>query len=81
MSELAWTARELADELHCCLSAVERLTAEGRIPHVRLTPRKVIYVKDEIRQWLADESHASTVLFELEADGAHTGLRHCEGAA
>lgn len=71
MSELVWTsAAELAAEFGCCVEIIEDLTARGRIPHVRLSPRKVVYPKPEVREWLRDEAHASTILGELEADGA-----------
>lgn len=70
-SELVWTSPgELAAELGCCIEIVEQLTDTGRIPHVRLSPRKVIYPKAQIAEWLEDEAHASTILAELEADGA-----------
>lgn len=86
MSELVWTsAGELADELGCCVEIVEELTEAGRIPHVRLSPRKTIYPKAQIVEWLADEAHASTVLGELEAAGADvpgfTRQRRSKGAA
>lgn len=66
MSELAWSAVELADQFGCCVQIIERLTAEGRLPCVRLSPRKTIYPKAQIAEWLADEARASTVLAELD---------------
>lgn len=75
MSDLVWaSAAELADELGCCETTVHRLTTTGRIPHVRLSPRKVVYPKAALLDWLTDEARASTILAELAADGAHTGL-------
>lgn len=70
MSELAWSAAELADEFHCCVEIIERLTTEGRIPHVRLSPRKTIYPKQQIADWLATEARAATVLAELKNTSA-----------
>lgn len=70
MSDLVYTPAQLADQLGCCIEIIDRLTDEGRIPHVRLSPRKVVHPKPQIEEWLADEAHASTILGELEADGA-----------
>lgn len=74
MSDLVWTATQVADQLGVCVEIVHELTADGRLPHVRLSQRKTVYPKKQVEEWLAGEAHASTLLFELEADGAHTGL-------
>lgn len=71
MSDLVYTPAELADQFGCCVDIVDQLIGEGRLPHVRLTARKVVIPKVPLEQWLADEAHASMVLFELEADGVH----------
>lgn len=76
MSDLVYTPAELAQQFGCDIRIVDRLLDQGRIPHVRLSPRKVVIPKVPLEQWLADEAHASTILFELEADGADIpGLR------
>lgn len=81
MSDLVYTPAELAEQFGCDARIVERLIAEGRVPHVRISARKVVIPKIPLEQWLADEAHASTMLWELEADGVHTGIRHEQGAA
>ena len=80
MSELTFTPAELARELGCCIEIIDQLIDEGRLPHVRLSPRKVVIPKQALMEWLEDEARASTVLAELEVDGAHAGLHH-QGAA
>lgn len=70
MSDLVYTPAELAQHFRCDLRIVEQLIGEGRIPHVRLSPRKVVIPKVQLEQWLADEAHASTIIWELEHDGA-----------
>jgi excisionase family DNA binding protein len=67
MSELIYTPAELAEQLGVSDQTIRRLTAEGRLPHVRLSRQRVIYPKKQIDEWLAAESGASTVLYELEA--------------
>lgn len=74
MSDLVWTVTQVAEQLGVNREIVEELTSEGRLPHVRLSQRKIVYPKKQVEEWLADEARASTVLFELEADRAHTGL-------
>lgn len=81
MSDLVFTPAELADQLGICLQTVRRLTDEGRVPHVRLSAQRVVYPKRQIEQWLDDEAHASTILFELEADGADVPGFSGRGAA
>lgn len=84
MSDLAWTPAELAEEFGCEVRIIHRLIHEGRIPHVAISPQRVIIPKKPLEEWLADESHASTLRWELEADGADvpgiSGQRR-EGAA
>ena len=69
MSDLIWSQAELADQLGVCIETIIRLTHEGRIPHVWLSTRRVVYPKRQIEEWLDDEAHASTILRELEAEG------------
>lgn len=70
MTDLVYTPADLADQLGVCMETIRRLTAEGRVPHVRLSPHRVIYPKKQIDEWLAAESDASTVLHELEVETA-----------
>jgi excisionase family DNA binding protein len=72
----AGTIIQVAERLQVAEDTVKNLIDEGRMPHVRLAPRTIRIVWRELEQWLADESHASTVLAELEADGADTGFDH-----
>lgn len=67
MSDLVYTPAQLAEQLGCCIEIINRLTEEGRIPCVRLSPRKIVHPKRQIEQWLADEATASTLLAELQA--------------
>jgi len=69
MSDLVYTPAQLAEQLHCCVEIVEGLIDQGRIPHVVISPRKVVIPKVALIQWLEDEARASTVLAELEAAG------------
>lgn len=79
MSDLVYTPAELAQQFGCDVRIIDRLIDEGRVPHVRISPRKVVIPKVPLEEWLADEAQASTILYELEADGVHTGLG--QGAA
>lgn len=75
MSELVYTPVQLADELGVCIETIRRLTAEGRVPHVRLSAQRVVYPKAQIEQWLADEARAMTILAEIESDaGGRRGV-------
>lgn len=84
MSDLAYTPGELAEEFGCDVRIIHGLIHQGRIPHVAISPQKVIIPRKPLEEWLADESHASMLRWELEADGADvpgmSGQRH-EGAA
>lgn len=66
MSDLIFTPAELAEQFGCDVRIVDRLIIEGRLPHVRLSPRKIVIPKVPLEQWLADEATASTLLAELE---------------
>lgn len=68
MSELVWTPAEVAGQLGCCETIIDRLIDDGRIPHVRISARKTVIPKAALARWLDDEAHASTILAELEAD-------------
>jgi len=68
MSDLAYTPAELAKEFSCDVRIIDQLIDAGRLPHVRLSPRKVIIPKIPLQQWMADESHASTLRWELETE-------------
>jgi excisionase family DNA binding protein len=67
MSELAWTPAELAEQFGCEIRIIYRLIHEGRIPHVAISPQRVIIPKKQLEQWLADEAHAAVILAELQA--------------
>lgn len=81
-SDLAGTVEQVAERLQVSESTVWRLISQGRLPHVRLTPKTIRVVWRELEQWLADESHASTIIAELEADGCDVpGFSGHHGAA
>lgn len=67
MSELAWTPAELAEQFQCEVRLIHRLIHEGAIPHVKISPQRVIIPKRPLEQWLADEATASTLLAEIRA--------------
>lgn len=64
----AGTIAQVAERLQIAEDTVARLIDEGRMPHVRLAPRTIRVVWRELEQWLADESHASTVIAELDRE-------------
>lgn len=66
------TISQVAARLQIAEDTVTRLIDEGRMPHVRLAPRTIRIVWRELEQWLADESHASTILAELDDDHARS---------
>jgi excisionase family DNA binding protein len=80
VSDLVYTPAELAEQFGCDVRIVDRLIAEGRVPHVRISARKVVIPRQALVEWLEDEARASTLLFELEHDGVHHGLNR-QGAA
>jgi excisionase family DNA binding protein len=73
MSELAGDRNEVARRIGASVDVVDQLTAEGRIPHIRLGPRKTIYPWAAVERWLLSESFASmnteSPLLGLVADG------------
>lgn len=62
MSDLVGTPNQVAQRLETCESRIWELINAGRIPHVRLSDRKVVIPWRLLDQWLADEAHAATVL-------------------
>lgn len=82
MSDLVGTVEQVAVALEVSDRTVYRLIENGQLPHVRLAPKTIRIYWSALREWLADESHASTILAELEADGADVpGLSDRAGAA
>lgn len=81
MSDLVGTPAQVAQQLECCEAKVWELIDRGHMPHVRLGDRKVVIMWAELEQWLRDESRASTLLAELEADGVDILKNDRQGAA
>lgn len=67
VSDLVWTPAELAEQFGVSEQLIRDLLAEGRIPHVRLSPQRRIIPKAALNEWLADEARSSTLMAELEA--------------
>jgi excisionase family DNA binding protein len=59
MTDLVGTPAEVASRLGCCEATVRRLIAEGRLPHVKLSPKKPVVSWAALNEWLASESAAS----------------------
>lgn len=70
------TPQEVADALGCSIDVIRDLKREGRLPHVKLTRTFWAVPWTTLQRWLEDEADASVVHLELEAAGAHTGIKH-----
>lgn len=58
-SGLTGTPAEVAEELNCGVGMVEALMDQGRLPFVKLGPRKRVISWAALEEWLAAESRAS----------------------
>lgn len=68
MSDLVYTPGQLAEQFGCDPRIVDQLIRTGRLPHVRISQRKIVIPKTAVQEWLNDEARASTVLAELERE-------------
>lgn len=59
MADAAMTTAGVAVYLGITEDAVQEMVRERRIPHIRLSPRKTIYPRAAIDQWLLTESFSS----------------------
>lgn len=50
--ETPWNAQQLAAFLGMHKVTVLKWTREGRIPHRKLSARKILYIPQQIREWL-----------------------------
>jgi predicted DNA-binding transcriptional regulator AlpA len=57
--EVPLTAGELAPLIHLQPVTILRWAREGRIPHRRLSARKILFLPSEINKWLASQSSTS----------------------
>lgn len=48
--------QELADMLQMSVSHIYTLTSTKKIPHIKLLNKKILFDKDEIRNWLKSKS-------------------------
>jgi excisionase family DNA binding protein len=67
-SDLVYTPAQLAEQFGCDPRIIDQLIRLGRLPHVRISQRKVIIPKTAVEEWLQDEARASTLLAELQRD-------------
>lgn len=59
MGEGAMNTAAVARYLSVTEDLIQKLTREGRIPHIRLSERNVVYPKLAIDEWLLDEARSS----------------------
>lgn len=60
MSDLVGTVPQVAERLECSEDLVWALIHMGRLPHARMSPKKVIVLWNELEEWLRRE-HATSV--------------------
>lgn len=51
-----FTITELADVLKLSVSHIYTMTSKKKIPHIKLLGRKLLFDKQEIKQWLKSKS-------------------------
>lgn len=51
------TGAEAAEFLCCSLDTVRRYAREGKLTRIRLSPRKVLYVRKELEELVAKNSY------------------------
>jgi predicted DNA-binding transcriptional regulator AlpA len=64
------TAAELAEIVPYHQVTILRMARERRIPHRRLSPRKVVFLPSEIQKWLSEGSN----LYPVDAGHAASTL-------
>ena len=73
MGEGAMNTAGVARYLSVTEDLIQKLTREGRIPHIRLSERNIVYPKAAIDEWMLDAARSSlgeTPTLGLVADGS-----------
>ncbi len=59
MEKVTMEAAEVAEYLGLSKDAVYRLRREGKLPYIRLGERRILFRKDSIDRFLAEQEQAS----------------------
>ncbi|HEU5139101.1 MAG TPA: helix-turn-helix domain-containing protein [Bacillales bacterium] len=59
MEKITMEAAEVAEYLGLSKDAVYRLRREGKLPFIRLGERRILFKKDSIDRWLAEQEETS----------------------
>ena len=50
------TISEVAKRVGVCENTIRRLIKNGELPHIRISPRRVVIVPEHLDQWLAEKA-------------------------
>ena len=56
MEKKAFNTNQTAEYIGVCPSTIRNLIHSGELPHIRISPRRIIIVKEHLDKWLAEKA-------------------------
>ena len=64
----ALTPKEVANLLRCSHSQVRALISQGRLPHVQISPRKILIYRARLDEFIARREHGVDAALKADAE-------------